>query len=356
MLAPDDLEPSINSLKSFYVNTLASDKLATMNRTMVIHHLKKEAPWITEFREKTKLLYADGASWEKTKVNIIPLSLDPFLVYQNTFSSVALFLPQVTSGETAAYILQRLLEQVEQNITSQKEANKQYSRWIQDTRMNLDLLNESIEKAWGDLGSSERKITRYANQIVQTQNNIEKLEGVTSLTSINSGSITGIRSVLTNLASMSYSVIMQGYAIPYLSVGVTFFTLFKTFYDIFATAAEIHQEFENLKEYTLDLTFEEQALAQTKACLQMVYEVRSLIQQQMNSLGELEVFWKNEKRNIITVRDEFLLSENYHPDNPEVLQLKVAESVWNTLASTARTVESKVESGSESSTDIDIGK
>lgn len=356
MLAPDDIEPSLKSIRGFYFNTITSDKLATMNRTLTIYPVKKETPWITEFREKAKILSTNGVAWEKEKVQIIPNVLSPFLTYKNIFSSVARLLPRVQSGEMAADILQRLLDAVENNILTSREANEHYSRWIQSTKSNVDLLNESIDNAWRDLGASEKKIVNFSEHIVKTQNKIASLADVIAPSSISSGTIGDIKDIVSNIASMSYTVIVQGYAIPYLSVGVMFFTLGKTFYDIFSTAGELQKELDELSKYRLDLTYEEQALAQTKASLTLVYEIKSLIEQQVNALGAIETFWKNEKRNISTVRDSFLLTENYNPDNPEVFQLKIAESVWNSLQMEAKHVGDKFSAGIQSDTNICIGK
>lgn len=356
MLAPDDIGPSLNSLKKFYVNTIASDKLATMNRTLNVYQLKNEAPWIADLREKAKLLCKNGVAWGSEKVKIIPNVLDPFVQYKILFSSVAKLLPGATSGDLAADFLQRLEDQVDKNIQSTHVANQGYSRWIEAVKLNIDLLGECIEEAWKDLGSSEKKIIQFSQEIIKTQNNIEELEGVITPSSISEGTIGGIKDVASNLASMSYSVIVNGYSISYLSVGVMFFTLGKTFYDIFSTADNLHNEIEDLSKYGLELTYEEQALAQTKAALQLVYNLKSLIEQQVNSLDELENFWKNEKRNINTVKDEFRLDKHYNPENAEILQLGIAESVWNSLETAAKGLEDKFGDGIASNTEIDIGK
>lgn len=331
MLAPDDLDPIIGALNGFHANVRAADSMSTIFKSFTIYPVHNEADWVTQLRRQMPSLSNTGEAWKSGKLNILPGILSPLITYHNRFKSVVAYLPQAEDGQTAASILDRLITQIEKNVIEATNAKNIFTQWVKDAKLHADLLNESVAGAWRSIGISEEKIVSLSEQIVQVQNNLSSLEGVISLNSISSGSINSAKSILSEVASMVYTVSIKGGTLPVLSVGVSFLTLGKMFYDIFSTSSKIDAKLEKLKQYKLDLTFQQLSLAQTKAALMYIYDMKAVLERQNNTLRELEAFWQSELRTVNTVRQNFLLAKNFTKDNPEILQLPIAQSVWFSL-------------------------
>lgn len=331
MLAPDDIEPILNLLDTFYVQVCTAEQLDTIVNSLQIYPVKKEAQWIIDLRHHMEILRKGIDGWSNVKMAGVSQTLSPFLQYYNKFRSVSSFLPQADSGEMAATLVDRLLSEAEQNMESARLARVQFDDWTKSALCNVAPLQESIQQAWHDLGASEQKIVTLSNQIVQVQNDIAGLDGVLGMDKI----VSGGQNVCIGVAKMTYGVMMGGSEIPYMTVAKVFFTLGKLFYDVFSTAKKLHQKMESLHTYSLDLTFEQQALAQTKSMLMFVYDLKSLLERQQTMLPQVEEFWRQEARNLRTVRNTFALAEDFSPQHPEILQLPIAQSVWFSLKDTA---------------------
>lgn len=354
MLAPNDIDPILNSLKTFYTQVRAGDQLNAIGGSLTVYSVKNEAPWIPILRQKAEQLRQDIVGWQDVKVSIIPQTLSPFIQYHNKFHSVASFLPGAESGDMAARLLDRLINEAECNLQATRHARMQFEDWIKGAMMNVEPFNESIQHAWRDLGASERKIVTLSNEIVHIQDEIECLDGVVALDSLSSGTVSGVADIMAGAASMVYDVVVSGYAIPYLSVAKMFFTTGKLFYNIFSTADKVHKKLEYLRQYSLDLTFEQQALAQTKASLAFVYDLKGLIERQRTVLTEVEEFWQQEKRNLVTVRNFFVLNRDFTPNHPEILQLPIAETVWFSLKDASQVLVSSLNQAIDYKTRINI--
>lgn len=354
MLAPNDIDPILNSLKVFYAQVRAAEQLYSVGGSLKVYPIKREPPWLTVLRQRAERLRQDVAGWQEAKLSIVPETLAPFIQYHNKFHSVAKFLPNAESGDMAARLLDRLIKDTEHNLQEARHARIQFEDWIKGALMNVEPLNESIRQAWQDLGASERKVVALSSEITHVQDEIEHLDGVITLDSLSSGSIHNIAGIFAGGAAISYRVVIEGYTIPYLTVAKTFFTFGKLFYDIFSTADKIHKQLDNLQRYSLDLTFEQQALAQTKASLAFVYELKGLIERQQTMLNEVEEFWRQEKRNLTTVRNFFALDKDFSPSHPEILQLPIAESVWFSLKDASQGLITNFNQATDCKAKIDI--
>jgi hypothetical protein len=341
MLAPNDIEPIVNTMVRFYANTMAVDKLVAIGQSLTIHPVKNEVPWISSLQYKLSNLYKNAGEWQRVKTSIILNTLSSFINYRNTFAATAKSLPNVGTGETAARMLDRLLDEISENIEAVRQAREIFDNWISSVTLNIEPLNDSIQEGWRDLRASEDKILTLTRKIVQSQNNLSDLEGVIALDSISSGTVSNVSGIMSNTASMIYSVAIAGYAIPYISVGIMFFTVEKLFYDIFSTSDKINAEIRNLTEHALDLNFEQKAMAQTKSALDILYGVKELIVTQRNPLAEVEEFWKNEKHDVSTIRNNFALDNHFSKENPELLQLAIADSIWFSIGGSAKNVMAK---------------
>lgn len=355
MLAPDDIEPIVNSLKDFYVNLLLADKLAYVAQSFTVHPLSREASWITSLRQKSEYLRNDARNWQISKLAIIPNTLTPFANYKNLFDSVVEYLQQVENGKVAAELLDRLIELIEENIKTTRRAQLSHQDWNAAINLNLVPLDECLKEGWRDLGASEAKVIKLSGEIGQITEKLNNLHGVVGIESISSGTVSSLSNVVVSMASMVYNTAVFGASIPYLSVGMMFLTTGKMFYDIFSTANEVHEQIWKLAKKSLNFTFEEQALAQTKAALIHVYDIKELIGRQQSHLAEMEEFWKSELRNVRTVRNNFALDSKYSKDNPEILQLPVAKSTWFSIKETAQTLIKDINKPVDIRTKIAIG-
>lgn len=350
MLAPDDIDPILTLMDTFHAQVRLADQLDTVGGSLRICHIKSEAQWISGLRQNAEKLRGDIGGWQDVKTAVIPQTLSPFSKYLNKFSSVACFLPQAESGEIAATMLDRLLKEVESNKDAAHFARVQFEDWMKAALRNIAPLHESILHAWGDLGASEHKIVTLSNQIVQVQNDIAALDGVIGMDKL----ATGGQNIMTGVASITYGVMTVGGVIPYLTVAQLFFTLGKLFYDAFTTAEKLHKKIEDLHTSSLSLTFEQQALAQTKSALAFVYDLKSLIERQQTMLPQVEEFWRQEARNLKTVRSSFALTKDFSPRHPEILQLPIAQSVWNSLKDAANGFIETFDAPMDNSTEITI--
>lgn len=352
MLAPDDLDPVIGALNGFHANVRAAYNLSTMFKSLSVYPMPREAQWIIELRQHAAELDKTGESWKTCKLSVLPEILPPITNYYRKFKTVRAYLPQVEDGKTAAALLDRLIAEIDKNVKQAARARGAFENWVNDAMLNLHPLNDCVTKAWNALGASEKKIVALSEQIVRIQNSLANLDGVISISSISSGTIASAQTILSNTASMVYTVAIAGGSLPVLGVGVTFFTVGKLFFDIFRTAGKLEQELENLKTHGRDLNLEQQSLAQTKTALMYVYDMKAMLEKQGQTLREMEAFWQNELRAVKTVRDNFALAEHYTKENPEVWQLEIAESVWFSLSDKAKELEESIGRPADSRTKI----
>lgn len=354
MLAPNDLEILCDTFKHFYMDVTAADQLALMEKSIHIYPFREETNWIKVFRNQSTFLHQNGIAWQDRKAAIVSSVLSPFGAYKNTFEPVANFLGHTQDIDTAVILLNQLIKKTEENIRSVHNAASSYGHWLDDTALNIAPLEKCIHDGWKELGNAEQDVIRLSEEIVQLQNNLQQLDGVITLDSLSSHTVSGISNIMTNTASMIYSVAVAGYAVPYLTVISTFFTLGKTFYDIFSTADKLQQEIQALIQHKRSLSFAQTALAQTKAVLTTVYDIKANIIKQHNSINLLEAFWENERRNLSTVKNHLLASNDYRTMESEILQLPIANSVWFSLKDISKQLLADFDRAGASHTEIKI--
>lgn len=331
MLAPDDLDPILGAVNGFHANILAADSISTILRSFTIYSAHTEADWITDLRGRMPKMANTGQLWLKSKPEISTSILPAFENYYKRFTTVAAHLPRASNGTEAAIMMDRLTRQIMANLEDVTNAKNTFTDWVNSAKAHTSYLDESITSAWRTIGSSEKKIVNLSEEIIKFQYEISQLEGTLSLASISNGTVSSAKSILTSIASIIYAVAVDGLSLPFLSVGATFFTFGKMFYDIFSSSAKIQANLKKLGSYRLDLNYEQTSLAQTKAVLMYIYDIRLMLEQQNQTLRELEAFWQSELRNVETVRHNFLISSDYNKDNSEIIQLPIAQSVWFTL-------------------------
>lgn len=354
MLAPDDLHAITGTLKSAYAEMRHADQLVTAGGGFRVYDIGEGATWVASLRTRLDLLAQDAETWLDDKPAVASLPFFGFFVYRNAFSAAADTLRGDTSKEIKVKALDRLLAAAQANISSAQKARLQFGRWVNQALTHLDDMDESIQDAWANLGSAEKKVVGLAEKIVAVQDTLATLNGVVAPDQLSSQTISDLTKVLANSASLVYSVAFAGLPIPYMSVATTFFTLGKLFYTIFSTDQKIHQQLQELEDYRLDLDEAQLALAQTKAALSSLYDLKLLLSDQHSSLTEVETFWQAEARNITTVRDRFVMAPDISPDDPELRQLPVAQAAWDTLKDSAQGLLDNLGQGVDSQTVVSI--
>ena len=354
MLAPDDLDPVIGALNGFHANVLAADRLSGCFKSLQIHRTQWEADWVREIRQYLPELYRVGDAWQQDKITVLPQILNSVSEYDNRFRTISMFLRQAESGQEAAKLLDRLIYQISECIQSTAQARGLFADWIREAKQYLQLMDESITAAWKEIAVSEKRIIYLSEQIVKVQNTMESLDGLVSLQSISSGTLGSAKNVLSQMVSIVYRVAVEGAAVPIIGVVNSFFSLGKLFYDIFSNSAKMEAEIKQLGKYRLDLGLEQVSLAQTKSLLTFLYELKVYLEKQEQTLREMEGFWENESRAVMTVKENFIRDKNYSKDNPEIQQLGIAESVWRSLGNYANDIMDSFQDMSDSGKRIQI--
>lgn len=354
MLAPDDLDAVTGALKSVYAQMRHADQLVAMGGGFRVYDIGEKPTWVASLQTRVELLAKDAETWLDAKLMVASLPLFGFVRYRNAFSSTSAALRGDTSKEVKVRALDRLGIVAQGCIEDARESRFQFEHWVSGSLTHLDAVNESIKDAWANLGSAEKRVVELSERIVAVQDGLNALTGVVAPDRLSSQTISDLTKILSNSASLVYSVALAGLPVPFLSVVTTFLTLGKLFYTIFATDEKIHKQLKELETYRLDLDEAQLALAQTKAVLSSLYDLKQLLSGQRSSLIEIETFWQGELRNITTVRDRFALAPYISPDDPELRQLPVAHAVWDELKDSAQGLLSNLGKGTDGKTVISI--
>lgn len=354
MLAPDDLNAILDTLKEAYVQIRHADQLVSMGGSFRVYDIGEGATWVASLRTRVGLLAQDAGTWLDHKPGVVSTSFSGFLRYQNAFSAAATVLQGDSSKETKVQALEHLRVTAQDCMDRARRAKTLFEDWGSQATTHLGDVDESIQDAWSNLGSAEKKVVTLAEKIVAAQDALAQMEGVIAPDQLSSNTISNLTKVLTNSASLVYSVAFAGLPMPYMTVATTFFTLDKLFVDIFATEKKVHQQLQELVNYRLELDEAQLALAQTKAALSSLYDLKLLLSSQSSSLDQVETFWRDELRNLTTVRDKFALATVISPDDPELRQLPVARAAWDELKTNAQGLLSNLGQGVDSKTVISI--
>lgn len=354
MLAPDDLDAVLRSLKTIYAEMLWADQLVTAGRCFQVFDNHQETAWASTLRAHISLLAEDAEHWLDIKPSTASKPFSTFLTYTNAFSAASEALQSGVSKDVAVQTMDRLNTVANNCVVESRTARLQFEQWVNEATVHTRDVEDSIQESWAALGSTERKVVDLAERIVQVQDHLQTLSGVVAPDQLSSQTLDGLSTIFVNTASLVYNVAIAGLPIPYLSVAATFFTLGKLFYTIFSTNDQIQAEIEALGKYRLDLNQTQLALAQTKAVLCSLYDMRQLLASQRSSLMAIETFWSNEVRNITTVRNKFALMESISTNDPEIQQLPAAVVTWDILKNSAQSLLSNFSRGADSRTVISI--
>lgn len=354
MLAPDNLDAITGTLKSVYAEMRHADQLVTMGGSFRVYDIGETATWVASLRARLKLLSRDAETWLDDKPAVASLPFSGFGGYRNAFSAATGVLQGDSSKEIKVEALDRLRTAAQDNLTDAEKSRFLFERWISQALTHLSDMDESIKDAWSDLGSAEKKVVALSEKIVAVQDGLAALQGVVAPDQLSSQSLSSLTTILTNSASLVYSVAFAGLPMPYMTVATTFFTIGKLFYTIFSTDKKIHKQLQELEGYRLELNEAQLALAQTKATLSSLYDLKLLLAGQRSSLSAVETFWQDEIRNITTVRDKFALASEISPDDPELRQIPVAQAAWEELKDSAQGLLSNLGQGIDAKTVISI--
>lgn len=354
MLAPDDLDAILRSIQTIYVEMLWADQLVTAGRCFRVYKNGQDDGWISTLQARSSLLAEDAEHWLDVKPSVASKPLSTFLTYTNAFWAASEALQSGASKDVVVQSLDRLSAAANSCVVESRTARLQFEQWINDAMVHASGVEDSIQESWAVLGSTERKVVDLSERIIQVQNDLQTLSGVIAPDQLSSQTLDGLSTVLINTASIIYRVAFEGLSIPYLSVASTFFTLGKLFYTIYSTSDQIQTEIRALSKYRLDLSRTQLALAQTKAVIQSLYDMRQLLASQRSSFMDIETFWSNEARNITTVRNKFALMRTIPADDPEIQQLPAAALTWGILKDKAQALLSAFSRGVDRQTVISI--
>lgn len=354
MLAPDDLDAVLQSIKTIYVEMLWADQLVTAGRCFQVYDSDQDDGWVSTLRARASLLAEDAEHWLDIKPSVASKPLSTFLTYANAFCAASGSLRNGASKDVAVQSLDRLMAAADRCLADARTARLQFEQWVNDATVHTSGVEDSIRESWDILGRTERKVVELSQRMIQVQNNLQTLSGVIASDQLSSQTLDGLSTIFINTASIIYRVAIEGLSIPYLSVASTFFTFGKLFYTIYSTSDKIQAEIQALSTYRLDLSRTQLALAQTKAVIQSLYDMRQLLASQRSSFADIETFWSNELRNITTVRNKFALMETIPANDPEIQQLPLAMMTWGTLKEKTQALISALSQGTDRQTVIFI--
>lgn len=338
MLAPDDIEPILNGLKEFYFTVRCADRVAYAGKTIRIYPINENFQKLQEISKDVAALGVSGNKWYAERAGIISNVVSTFQKYSVLFSAARTVLESTDDQKVVLATLNSLIGKVEENIRQTRKAEEAFSDYLTQSKKAVEKLEKGIETSWEQLALSESNMVVISNQICRVQSQIEALDKDASLNFLDSQTVNDCRSVCTQTASICYSLVVNGLSMPYLSVGVLAFTFGKSIYQIVQNAGQFEKEVEKLQELSQKLSLEQKTLVQTKMLLRTLYMLHEMVKEQYNSLEQMIVFWKNEKRNLETVQSNITCMKGYSKENPEVMQVPIADVVWNMLGQTAENI------------------
>lgn len=337
MLAPDDIDPILGVIKRFYFDVCTADKTAYTTKTIQIYQTK-DLGWLENVKEIFQKNSTLSNIWYNERISLVSGVTNGFMDYAAAFSSFRGMLENTEDKDRACSLLRVLLRKVRDNISTLEELNRNFNRYLSDYRSVSQKINDSIEEGWKNISCSENEILSLAEKIYAVQTQITELEGAVSLNSLNSMTVTDCKDIYTRLGSICYAMLVDGLSTPWLSVGILAYSFGKSVYDMVDNARKYEKSVRELQSYSKNFSYEQKKLAQIKVVLRMLYDYRSDIDRQDNSVNELIAFWRNEQRNIETIMNGISICDSYTSRHPEVMQLPIADTVWKMLGQAAQNI------------------
>lgn len=330
MLAPDDITLALDSVKKFYLEICLTDKTAYMAKTFHVYPVL-ETSWMHQVQANFERFSKLADQWNITRIGLISTMTTCFSKYSTAFSVVHPLLEECTEKKHTVSLLEKLEKQLTDNIARMEAAYEEYHTYLTQYKSVIDQLKQCIEQGWTELSASEEKLLTLSEKLYEIQVQLTNLEGEVSMDSLNSMTVNNLKDIYTRMGSISYSMIVNGLSVPYLSVGILAFSFGKSIYDLVSNANKYESAVHELQQYSRKFSLEQKAMAQTKMVIRYLYDYFQAADKQSNSIKELISFWKNEKRNLETVKNSFIEKSEYRKNNSEILQLPVADTVWTTL-------------------------
>jgi len=338
MLAPEDIAPVNTLIKNFLYNIVSTDRVSYMLKTVRIYPIIGQHQWIDEWNRKMSKYRISSIEWERTRMPIISDSISSFVEYSDLFTAVKPFLENTEECDVVIHILNKLIKRVEKNLKCLQLQEQNFNEYLKSTSSLVLDIDDSIKKGWNNVDASEAEVMHLVSIIHELQDKIIELNNKNSLTALDSTTILDLKDCYSQLGSICYSMIVNELSCPYISVGFLVFTFGKTIYDFVSNATEFQKRIEQLSMYSEKLTLEQKALVQTKAAIRLLYSINQVAVVQNNSMNQIVDFWNNEKRNLETVKSNLLSAKTYTKENTEILQLPIAQVIWQMVQQNAKHV------------------
>ncbi len=328
------LSPEINDAKgdltSAYQSSWSLDNFAFSSRSLQVVQLHNEPKWLPPVRAELDALRRASESWTIDRPDLWSDVLLAFLDYVPTFSSVAQQAKAgafKTSDDWITMLEQTLLPGLKKSVSTTKAVQHEVDTHRSKFGAVLPEMDKSIEAGWQSLGSQEKEMFKLASEIGGLNQTVQSLGA-----KLTTDALTGGKSYVSSAVSLLYAAGAAGASasIPILGIATTVLTLGKTFYDIIKDNQDLIDTMEKIAKLQANFTADEQAVALTKATLQVLYGLETSYLATSNALPGLVDMWSTEQ---IKVQNAInALQAGAAPDQYlDLLTIATAETNWDQI-------------------------
>ncbi|HEX8071129.1 MAG TPA: hypothetical protein VF546_14330 [Pyrinomonadaceae bacterium] len=326
MLSPNVMHVS-DQLAAAQATINKVDAFAYASINTSIGKLSPDPDWLEQVRNQLKLLSLAGQQWQLEKPNLWAPILTQFSSYASLFSSFADNRKEL--GDDKDIWLQAL-DQLKGNLNTGANASRAaedaFKLRINDLENVRKVMSSSIDKAWAKLGAEEEQMVALATLVTSLQDRVNRLQE-----DLGSTGISGGQNYISSSLSITYTLVSKaGVEVPYLSIVSLIYSTGKLAYDVIVADAQIKETIDKVVEARNQLSHAAQAVAMTKAVIQLIDNFdKSLlaVQKQLPALSEM---WRTEKGKVADAMSA--LNAGAKPSQTMALtSMKAAAATWNRL-------------------------
>lgn len=342
MLCPNVMTVG-DMLSSAYSNIKKTDSFVFGCMNTSIGYLSPDPVWLGQLRSRMSMLRDTCAIWQQDKPDIWSQMLLPFVNYYTLFEG---FTKASKDFGNDREIWLSSLTQLKNELTVGKNAaqiaENQFQKHINDLKNLEVLIVSSVNDAWKALGKEEEQIVKLASEITHLQDEINQLQE-----EITSAEISGGMGYTKSVVKIGYSILIEGStAVPYLTIAGLVFTVGELAYDLISKSVSIRKSLEKIAQLQLEATQEAQAIAATKAIIQLITNLRLNMVALKDNMPDFSNMWSNEIEKI----DQVINAINSGVDPSIYIDIKSMPSAlatWKTLSDFVPKVTKGSEEGKE---------
>lgn len=338
ILYGDSLIKALEKVNRTMKTILCADELAYMLESLRVYSFEQfSSSWVETLSNRIGSLNTVGSDWHNRRSDIASGFLVPIQEHYKLYDSVNDLLAEAGAADPGAIVqmIHALFSEAKENAKAMRRLEDQFQQWMQSVTKRVFLLDESAKEGWKALDEDEAAVTELYGRLSLIQNALTETQNAIFPDYMKDGG-----AVIKSFGSITYSVLIAGESISFLSVGGLAISVGTTFLDALSTYADVVTLSKELQECKRKYRTSQQALAQTKSLLVFIQSLRLRMEQLIGELDEIVELWDDEKNFLDALLDSYEKGAA-----PEKTNLTAETAMWKTLDKKAKAFlmdESKV--------------